>query len=134
MPLARLTARTPGPPAADRHAQQVRAVLPEYADRIVTDPAWPALATTLNDAHKAGLDPTKLLTNERDRRELDSTDSPAATVLWSIRDQAATRINARAGAAASRSTHTKRVAFSDVARSAGFTPPASDASRSQRRR
>jgi len=91
----------------------------------------PPLST---DAHKAGLDPTKLLTNERDRRELDSTDSPAATVLWSIRDQAATRINARAGAAASRSTHTKRVAFSDVARSAGFTPPASDASRSQRRR
>ncbi len=134
MPLARLTARTPDPHTVDRHARQVRAVLPEYADRIFTDPAWPALATTLNDAHKAGLDPAKLLTNERDRRELASTDGPAATVLWSIRDQAAIRINARADAAASRSWHTKRVASSDVARSAGFIPAVSDVSRSQRLR
>lgn len=52
--LAEAAQRTPGPGTTDRSADAVRLALPTHADRVLTDPAWPALATTLARAETAG--------------------------------------------------------------------------------
>ncbi|MEV7593017.1 hypothetical protein AB0O42_22395 [Streptomyces sp. NPDC089922] len=41
-------------PIVERQAATVRRALPELAEQILADPAWPALAATLNDATAAG--------------------------------------------------------------------------------
>jgi hypothetical protein len=45
-----------------QHADLLHQVLPDLAARIQAEPGWPALAATLDDARKAGHDPTALLT------------------------------------------------------------------------
>ncbi|GGP89030.1 hypothetical protein GCM10010249_03400 [Streptomyces roseolilacinus] len=48
--LAGLTRRAPRAATARRYEQDVRAALPDHADRIFTDPTWAALTTTLPPA------------------------------------------------------------------------------------
>ncbi|MBD0737057.1 relaxase/mobilization nuclease domain-containing protein [Streptomyces sp. CBMA29] len=65
-------------------AGAVRSAAPDHADRILTDPNWPALATVLADAHAAGHHPRTLLTEAAARRELDSARMPAKVLLGRI--------------------------------------------------
>ena len=73
-------------PAVRRwHATHVQAVLPDLTDRILSEPGWPALATTLVQAHQDGHDPRTLLAEAVAHRELDSADSVSEVLVWRIR-------------------------------------------------
>ncbi|MFJ3146466.1 relaxase/mobilization nuclease domain-containing protein [Streptomyces halstedii] len=98
--LADLARRAPRATTAHRYEQDVRAALPNYADRILTDPAWTALTTTLAQAGTAGHNPRRLLIEVAAQRELDSAEHPAEVLTWRITAQP----NRRTHAARSRST------------------------------
>ncbi|MFD3906746.1 mobilization protein [Streptomyces sp. CB04723] len=98
--LADLTRRAPQAATARRYEQDVRAALPDHADRILTDPTWTALTTTLAQAETAGHNPRRLLAEVGTHRELDSTEHPAEVLNWRITAQP----NRRTQAARSRST------------------------------
>ena len=85
--LADLAARTPSPLAAQRLATDVRQAVPDYAARILADPAWPALATTLAIAESAGQNPRRTLAAAAQLRELDTADRPAEVLNWRIQYQ-----------------------------------------------
>jgi len=60
-----LAARQPSDQASRTLAHNVRAAVLDHADRILTDPAWPALATVLADAEAGGHKPHQLLVGDR---------------------------------------------------------------------
>ncbi|MBP0455975.1 relaxase/mobilization nuclease domain-containing protein [Streptomyces montanisoli] len=104
-PLAALSRQRPPMPAVKRHAQHLRAAVPELAERILDDPAWPALAASLAQAEAAGHQPLVLLKRAVSARSLDDARSPAQTLTWRVRRQAHhTPPSARAIAAQARST------------------------------
>ncbi|MFJ4410736.1 relaxase/mobilization nuclease domain-containing protein [Streptomyces sp. NPDC088910] len=82
--LTALTHRQPTMEITHTLAAHVRAAVPDHADRILTDPTWPALATVLADAQAAGHSPRALLTEAAARRELDSARQPAQVLLGRI--------------------------------------------------
>ncbi|MEV6946158.1 mobilization protein [Streptomyces sp. NPDC051172] len=98
--LADLARRAPRPTTASRFEQDLRAVLPDHADRVLADPTWPALTTTLARSETAGHNIRHLLTEIAARRELDSAERPAEVLNWRITVQP----NRRAQAARTRST------------------------------
>ncbi|MFE3428667.1 relaxase/mobilization nuclease domain-containing protein [Streptomyces sp. NPDC059171] len=98
--LADLAQRAPRAATARRFEQEVRTVLPDHADRILADPAWTALTTTLAQAETAGHNPRRLLAEVGSQRELGSAEHPAEVLNWRI----ATQPNRRTQAARSRST------------------------------
>ncbi|MEU3517156.1 mobilization protein [Streptomyces sp. NPDC006654] len=98
--LADLARRAPRAATARRFEQDVRAALPDHADRILTDPAWAALTATLAHAETAGHSPRRLLAEVGTQRELDSAEHPAEVLNWRITAQP----NRRTQAARSRST------------------------------
>ncbi|MEU9008401.1 mobilization protein [Streptomyces sp. NPDC048479] len=105
--LADLTRRAPRTATVRRFEQDLRAALPDHADRILADriladPAWPALTTTLARAETAGHNPRRLLAEVAAQRELDTAGQPAEVLNWRITVQP----NKRAQAARSRSTRT----------------------------
>lgn len=67
-----------------RHARHLRAVLPDHAEQVLADPAWPALAAALTQAETAGHDPQQLLQHAARQRSLDDARSPARTLTWRI--------------------------------------------------
>ncbi|MFG2971880.1 relaxase/mobilization nuclease domain-containing protein [Streptomyces sp. NPDC048331] len=85
--LADLTRRAPRAATARRFEQDVRATLPDHADRILADPAWTALTTTLAHAETAGHNARRLLTEVGAQRELDSAEHPAEVLNWRITAQ-----------------------------------------------
>lgn len=86
-------------------ANDVRAAVPEHADRILTDPAWPAVATVLADAEAGGRKPHQLLKEAAARRELGSAHSPARVLITRIQHTSRNPApNLRAEAAHLRST------------------------------
>ncbi|WP_031091373.1 relaxase/mobilization nuclease domain-containing protein [Streptomyces sp. NRRL S-15] len=85
--LAELAHRTPRAATASRFEQDVRAALPDHADRILTDPTWTALTTTLAQAETAGHNLRRLLTEVSAQRELDSAERPAEVLNWRIAAQ-----------------------------------------------
>ncbi|WP_327708877.1 mobilization protein [Streptomyces sp. NBC_00464] len=85
--LAELAHRTPRAATASRFEQDVRAALPDHADRILTDPTWAALTTTLAQAETAGHNLRRLLTEVSAQRELDSAERPAEVLNWRIAAQ-----------------------------------------------
>ncbi|MFI1199482.1 relaxase/mobilization nuclease domain-containing protein [Streptomyces sp. NPDC020883] len=101
--LADLCRRAPGPQTAERFKDTVRQAIPDHADRILADPAWPALTTTLARAETAGHNPRHLLAEVAARRELDSAEHPAEVLNWRI----AIQPNKRRAAATLRSSHTR---------------------------
>ncbi|GGZ15684.1 mobilization protein [Streptomyces olivaceoviridis] len=113
--LADLTRRAPRAVTARRYEQDVRAALPNHADRILADPTWTALTTTLAHAETAGHNPRRLLAEVGTHRELDSADHLAEVLNWRITAQP----NRRTQAARSRSTTS-----GTSARSATPHPPA----------
>ncbi|EFE77287.1 mobilization protein [Streptomyces filamentosus] len=106
--MADLTHRAPGAATARRFEQDVRATLPDHADRILTDPAWTALTTTLAHAETAGHNPRRLLAEVGTQRELDSAEHPAEVLNWRITAQP----NRRTQAARMRSTTNNTSAMS----------------------
>ncbi|MBD0843387.1 relaxase/mobilization nuclease domain-containing protein [Streptomyces sp. TRM68416] len=98
--LADLTRRAPSATTTNRFEQDLRAVLPDHAARVLADAAWPALTTTLARAETAGHNPRHLLAEVAARRELDSAERPAEVLNWRITVQP----NRRAQAARSRSS------------------------------
>ncbi|MEV4878444.1 mobilization protein [Streptomyces cyaneofuscatus] len=113
--LADLTRRAPRAETTRRFEQDVRAALPNHADRILTDPAWTALTTTLAQAETAGHNPRRLLAELGARRDLDSAERPAEVLNWRVTAQP----NRRAQAARKRSTVSDRPFVSAMA-----NPPA----------
>ncbi|MEJ1197907.1 MULTISPECIES: relaxase/mobilization nuclease domain-containing protein [unclassified Streptomyces] len=98
--LADLARRAPRATTANRFEQDLRAALPDHADRVLADPAWAALTTTLARAETAGHNPRRLLATVGTRRELDSAARPAEVLNWRITSPP----NRRAQAARRRST------------------------------
>ncbi|MDX3640373.1 relaxase/mobilization nuclease domain-containing protein [Streptomyces sp. MB09-02B] len=82
--LADLTARPPRDQARRVLASDVRAAVPDHAERILTDPAWPALATVLADAEARGHQPHQLLTEAAAHRELTTARQPARVLITRI--------------------------------------------------
>nr|WP_322983717.1 hypothetical protein [Streptomyces sp. S584] len=89
--LADLTRRAPRAETAHRFEQDLRAALPDHADRILADPTWTALTTTLAHAETAGHNPRPLLAEVGTQRELDNTEHPAEFLNWRISAQPAAR-------------------------------------------
>ncbi|MGW9324737.1 mobilization protein [Streptomyces koyangensis] len=79
-----LARRTPGLQTRQRYARLLQQAVPKHADRILQDPAWNALATTLTDAERAGHDLSVLLDQALGRRTLDDARNPARTLTWRI--------------------------------------------------
>ncbi|MFF8696388.1 relaxase/mobilization nuclease domain-containing protein [Streptomyces sp. NPDC015144] len=98
--LADLARRAPRAATAHRFEQDVRAALLDHADRILADPTWTALTTTLAHAETAGHNPRHLLATVGTLRELDSAERPAEVLNWRITAQP----NRRTQAARRRST------------------------------
>lgn len=98
--LADLTRRAPRPATAQRFEATVRQAIPDHADRILADPSWPALTTTLARAETAGHNPHRLLTEVAAHRELDTAERPAEVLNWRITAQP----NRRAQAARTQSS------------------------------
>ncbi|MGW2281661.1 relaxase/mobilization nuclease domain-containing protein [Streptomyces sp. NPDC001770] len=98
--LADLTRRAPRAETARRFEQDLRATLPDHADRIMADPSWPALTTTLARAEAEGHNAGHLLAEVGTERELDSAEHPAEILNWRVTAQP----NRRIPAARSRST------------------------------
>ncbi|SFN56487.1 Relaxase/Mobilisation nuclease domain-containing protein [Streptomyces sp. cf124] len=82
--LAELTARPPRDQACRVLASDVRAAIPDHAERILTDPAWPALATALADAEARGHQPHQLLKEAVAQRELTTARQPARVLITRI--------------------------------------------------
>ncbi|MEW1551778.1 relaxase/mobilization nuclease domain-containing protein [Streptomyces tsukubensis] len=68
-----------------QQATIVRTTVPELAEQVLGEAAWPALAATLADAQAAGHDPARLLAEAAGRRELDTADSIAEVLVWRLR-------------------------------------------------
>ncbi|MES9558041.1 MULTISPECIES: relaxase/mobilization nuclease domain-containing protein [unclassified Streptomyces] len=72
-------------PLLQRQTAMLRGTLPELAEKILAEPGWYALATTIADAEAAGHDPATLLSNAVERRELDTADSVSDVLVWRLR-------------------------------------------------
>ncbi|APU41204.1 MULTISPECIES: relaxase family protein [unclassified Streptomyces] len=82
--LDNLARRTPGIQTKQRYAHHLQQTVPEHADRILKDPAWDALTTTLADAETAGHNPATLLDQALGQRTLDDAHNPARALTWRI--------------------------------------------------
>ncbi|WP_335970929.1 relaxase/mobilization nuclease domain-containing protein [Streptomyces sp. CA2R106] len=98
--LTELTRSTPRPQTTQRFEATVRQAVPDHADRILADPAWPALATTLAHTETAGHHLPTLLQQIAAERELDTAHSPAEVLTWRL----TTAPNRRTNAAKARTT------------------------------
>ncbi|ALO95385.1 Relaxase/mobilization nuclease domain protein [Streptomyces hygroscopicus subsp. limoneus] len=102
-PLAALAQRQPPARAMERHAQWILVILPDHAQQVLDDPAWPALAAVLTEAENAGHDPEQLLQHAARQRTLDDARSTARTLTWRVQRLAARQApSARARAAQAR--------------------------------
>ncbi|WP_333769667.1 relaxase/mobilization nuclease domain-containing protein [Streptomyces sp. IBSBF 2435] len=86
--LTALAHRQPTMEITHTLAAQVRTAVPDHADRILTDPHWPTLATVLADAHAAGHHPRALLAEAAARRELATARMPAKVLIGRIQHTA----------------------------------------------
>ncbi|MFI7364898.1 relaxase/mobilization nuclease domain-containing protein [Streptomyces sp. NPDC050149] len=88
--LSELIRRTPPTETVARYEGVLRATLPAQADRILADPAWPALTTALRRAEAGSYSPASVLTAAAEGRELDTADHPAQVLIWRL-DNASNR-------------------------------------------
>ncbi|WND36074.1 mobilization protein [Streptomyces sp. BB1-1-1] len=100
-----LTTRQPSEQARRAFVHDLRAAIPNHADRILTDPAWPALATVLADAEARGHKPHQLLKEAAAQRELATARQPARVLITRIQHTSRNPApNPRAEAARQRTT------------------------------
>ncbi|MFE3775507.1 relaxase/mobilization nuclease domain-containing protein [Streptomyces sp. NPDC059122] len=103
--LAELEPRPPREQAQHVLASDIRAAVPDHADRILADHAWPALATVLADAEARGHKPHQLIKEAAAQRELTTARQPARVLITRIQHTSRNPApNRRAEAAHSRST------------------------------
>ncbi|MFF1570352.1 relaxase/mobilization nuclease domain-containing protein [Streptomyces sp. NPDC058293] len=103
--LADLETRRPKEDALGVLARDVRAAVPDHADRILADTGWPALATVLADAEARGHQPHQLLKEAAAQRELGTARQPARVLITRIQHTSRNPApNRRAEAARLRST------------------------------
>lgn len=102
-----------------RHADTLRAVLPNHAARIQKEPNWPALAATLTEAQRAGQDTTALLHQAAGTRELDTAGSLSDVLIWRLRHNA--KLPAATTPPPKRST--PRTQTTTATRPPNYTPP-----------
>ncbi|EST29623.1 relaxase/mobilization nuclease domain-containing protein [Streptomyces roseochromogenus] len=103
--LGELSARPPREAARRALVSDVRAAVPDHAERILADPAWPALATVLADAEARGHPPHQLLREAAAQRELTTARQPARVLISRIQHTGRNPApNRRAEAARRRST------------------------------
>ncbi|MGW3122184.1 relaxase/mobilization nuclease domain-containing protein [Streptomyces sp. NPDC001107] len=103
--LTELAARPPREETRRVLASDVRAAVPDHAERILNDPAWPALATVLADAEAHGHQPHQLLKEAAAQRELTTARQPARVLITRIQHTGRNPApNRRAEAARRRST------------------------------
>ncbi|MEU0097321.1 mobilization protein [Streptomyces sp. NPDC006267] len=95
--LADLTRHAPRAETARRFEQELRATLPDHTDRIMADPSWPALTTTLARAETDGHNSRHLLAEVSSQRDLDSAETPAEVLNWRITAQPNKRAQAARG-------------------------------------
>ncbi|HEY5834263.1 relaxase/mobilization nuclease domain-containing protein [Streptomyces sp.] len=120
--LADLASRTPSPQTAQRYATDLRAAVPDHTTRILADPSWPALATTLAKAESAGQNPRHLLAEIARERELDTADHPAEVLNWGIQHRTTEHHAARVRAATTH-PHRNTLAGTATVDAAGTTAP-----------
>ncbi|MFF7385831.1 relaxase/mobilization nuclease domain-containing protein [Streptomyces griseoluteus] len=119
--LDALAARPPAEEARRVLAGDVRAAVPDHAERITADPAWPALATVLADAEARGHQPHRLLREAAAQRELTTARQPARVLITRIqhtgrnaapnrRAEAARRRSTLAGSVTTQQSHDHRTA------------------------
>ncbi|MEW1689911.1 relaxase/mobilization nuclease domain-containing protein [Streptomyces sp. NPDC091265] len=103
--LTALESRRPTEETRRTLASDVRAAVPEHAERILADPGWPVLATVLADAEASGHKPHQLLKEAAARRELGTAHRPARVLITRIQHTSRNPApNRRAEAARLRST------------------------------
>ncbi|WEB41711.1 relaxase/mobilization nuclease domain-containing protein [Streptomyces yunnanensis] len=83
-PLVAMAQRKPPQQKVDGFTRQIWEAVPAYAQRVLDDPTWDALATALADAEAAGHQPARLLQQAAGQRTLDDTYSPARTLAWRV--------------------------------------------------
>ncbi|WP_327660892.1 MULTISPECIES: relaxase/mobilization nuclease domain-containing protein [unclassified Streptomyces] len=104
-PLTALAQQRPDQTVVDRYIACIRQAVPEHGHRILDDPAFAALTTTLTQAERAGHDPARLLKYAADQRALNDAESPARVLTWRIQRLAARPApSTRARAAQARSS------------------------------
>lgn len=82
--LEELVLRHPAEHVSRALACDVRIAVSDEADRILADPAWPALATVLADAENRGHQPYQLLKDAVAQRELSTARQPARVLVTRI--------------------------------------------------
>ncbi|MFE5868655.1 relaxase/mobilization nuclease domain-containing protein [Streptomyces roseifaciens] len=103
--LSELDRRQPREQTRAVLAHDVRAAVPDHADRILTDPAWLALATVLANAEARGHKPHQLLKEAAAQRELTTARHPARVLITRIHYTGRNPVpNPRAEAARRRTT------------------------------
>ncbi|NWF30865.1 mobilization protein [Streptomyces sp. PKU-EA00015] len=80
----RITERQDGPALIETYAPVVRASLPEQAERVLSEDAWPALAVTLKQAENAGYDPAQVLAEMAAQRSFGDAESVAEVLVWRL--------------------------------------------------
>ncbi|WP_371791844.1 mobilization protein [Streptomyces sp. NBC_01471] len=83
--LASIAQRAPVLETKHRFAYYLQQEVPEYAERILSDPAWDALTTVLAEAEAAGQNAATVLDHALGQRTLEDADSPARALTWRIR-------------------------------------------------
>ncbi|MFF5808265.1 relaxase/mobilization nuclease domain-containing protein [Streptomyces sp. NPDC012746] len=76
-----------GPALVEAYAPVVRAALPDLAETVLGEAAWPALAATLRQAENAGYDPGQVLARVASLRGFDDADSTAEVLVWRLQRQ-----------------------------------------------
>ncbi|MFF3976588.1 mobilization protein [Streptomyces sp. NPDC001828] len=71
-----------------RQTVLLRETLPSLAEQILAEPGWHALAATIAEAEAAGHDPTALLSDTVESRELATADSVSDVLVWRLRRRA----------------------------------------------
>ncbi|MFD5385278.1 relaxase/mobilization nuclease domain-containing protein [Streptomyces sp. NPDC127074] len=113
--LTELAARRPREQAHRALVGDVWAAAPDHAERILTDPAWPALATVLADAEAGGHQPHQLLKEAAAQRELTTARQPARVLITRIQHTGRNPVpNRRAEAARRRSINGTWPAGSEI--------------------
>lgn len=98
--FAALVHRQPKEETRNTLAHDVRAAVPEHAERILADPNWPALATVLADAEAGGHQPHQLLAQAVERRELATARLPAKVLISRIQHTSRNPVPSRVAEAA----------------------------------
>ncbi|MEV7357314.1 mobilization protein [Kitasatospora sp. NPDC091276] len=128
-PLADLAHGTPVTHTLTRYQHAVRTVLPDHAESITADPAWPALATVLADAEQAGHDIGEALDQAAQPHDLAGANSPAQNLLWSVRARTRKNTVGERTTAARTKTTTARATATPTAPAPATGPAANDSTR-----